>query len=148
MHRIPLPKRRLHRLAEGCTDPACNHRFRQARVATGPQQTRCDYLLIAEDSDNPSWVVPLELKKGQVNSSQAVGQLQSGAHVAEELLQSDSKMRFHPVLVYGGSLHRAERNALKKRSGWVRFQNRFQPISLSRCGVQLKTILKAWRTGT
>lgn len=105
------------------------------------EQRRCDYLFVAQTSDNKSdWVVALELKKGKANISEAARQLEAGALTAEQFIPQSFKTYFLPVLVYGGTLHSAERKKIKHNQ--VNFRNGSQPIRLMRCNTPLKTVLR------
>ncbi len=48
----------------------------------GPDETRCDYLLIAEDEQAGGWVAVLELKKGRLRAGHVIRQLRAGASAA------------------------------------------------------------------
>ena len=80
-----------------------------------PHATRCDYLLIAEGSDNCGWVVPLELKRGRLEVNQVVGQLRAGASEAEKLVSQDEACRFRPVVAVG-NVPKSERQKLKEKA--------------------------------
>ena len=107
----------------------------------GKNQTRCDYLFVAEDHSKPGWVVPLELKKGQLDTSGIVRQLKAGAHAAEQLIPNTMAVNFRPVVAYGGGIHTAERNALKAKHNQVRFHGTVEPVRLIKCKEQLTKAL-------
>ena len=108
-------------------------------------QTRCDYLFVAEVPSNRDWVVPLELKSGGLDAGKVAAQLQAGARAAEKLVQSGRTIRLRPVLAYGGSMHRAERTAMKKKTNWVRFRDYSEPVRQIRCGSPLTPALSTSR---
>ena len=106
----------------------------------GQDQKRCDYLFVAEVTGKPGLVVPLELMRGKVEARKVVEQLQAGACAAERLVPSSLKISFHPVLAFGGGLHKSERTAMKRK---VVFHGYSKPIFLIRCGDQLTKALGA-----
>ena len=106
-------------------------------------QTRCDYLFVAEVPSKRDWVVPLELKSGGLDAGKVVEQLQAGARAAEKLVQPSRTIRLCPVLAYGGSMHRAERTVMKQKSSWVRFHDYSEPVRQIRCGSPLTQALRA-----
>ncbi len=101
-------------------------------------ETRCDYLLIAEGKDAQGWVMVLELKRGQLHADKVVSQLQAGASAAEKLMSSGHAIRFRPIAVSGRtSMH--ERRQLRKTS--IRFHEHKEPIRRMSCGDKLTTAL-------
>ncbi|MDE2998371.1 MAG: hypothetical protein OXU79_04750 [Gemmatimonadota bacterium] len=106
----------------------------------GVSMTRCDYLLIADDADDSGWVVPVELKKGRLDASEAVKQLRAGANAARKLVPKGSKVNFRPVVAAGGN--KAERNKLKDKRNWVRFRDHAEYVRLLKCGDQLINAFK------
>ena len=56
--------------------------FDKPGAPLGPAAPRCDYLFLAESSCRELWIAPVELKKGPVDASKAIPQLQAGAHAA------------------------------------------------------------------
>ena len=103
----------------------------------GPLQqheTRCDYLLFAQDSGQADWVAALELKGHALDASVVIGQLQAGARAAERLLPSDLSVTFRPVVASKGG-RKAERRAM--REGRVRFRGVSEPVRMVRCGAPL-----------
>ena len=80
-------------------------------------ETRCDYLVVAEvKKEGRGWVVPLELKRGRLRANHVVSQLQAGASAAEKLLPAVLQVRFRPIAAVG-SVPKAERNKLKREGG-------------------------------
>jgi len=105
----------------------------------GQNETRCDYLFVAESSGNPGWIVPLELKSGKVDVSRATDQLQAGAEFAERLFASNRDVEFFPVIA-SGSVPKAERRALQ--TSRVRFRQRNERIRRVTCGDRLIKALR------
>ena len=58
--------------------------------------SKCDYIFVG-GSDN-TWVVPLELKRGSVEASDAVKQLRAGAEFAEGIIPKCAKVRFRAIV--------------------------------------------------
>ena len=105
-----------------------------------PNQTRCDYLYVAEDAGGPGWVAPLELQRGCLHATKVVRQLQAGATAAEGFVPSNEPVRFRPFAAYGRS-HKAERNKLKRKNSHIRFHGRAEAVRLISCGNPLAQVL-------
>ena len=103
----------------------------------GKNQARCDYLCVAEVAGKPGWVVPLELKRGGIDASKVVRQLNAGARAAKRLVPNTMKVNFRPVVAYGGGIHTAERNALRANHNKVQFHGTAEPVRLIKCRGQL-----------
>lgn len=94
---------------------------------------QCDFILFYTLSTQNSLAgVPMELKKGNVDASEAVAQLQEGARIVDRYTPKDVEMNLIPVLVHGGSVHRSQRNRL--RTSRIRFRGEQFPINTARCG--------------
>ena len=103
-------------------------------------QTRCDYLFVAEVDGGPGWVVALELKRGRLHADEAVRQLQAGALAAEQFVPSGEPVRFCPVAVTG-SAPKAARNRLKGKEVRIRFHGCAEAVRLMSCGNRLAVAL-------
>lgn len=97
---------------------------------------RCDFLFISEDGGN-NWVVPLELKSGNVSSSEIVPQLQAGALVANQLVPKNAHVQFRPVAAYGGGLRKYEWYSFRKKRNKIKFRQHSEIARLIRCGSSL-----------
>ena len=64
-----------------------------------PSKPGCDYLFIADERSNRSWVVPMELKNSEMKVSRVIRQLRAGARAAERLASKSSAISFRPVAV-------------------------------------------------
>lgn len=107
-----------------------------------PGSRRCDFLFVGcEGTRGAGWVVPLELKSGSPRVTDIVEQLQAGAQFAEARIPVQHKPTFLPVAVYGGKLHRAERDKLKKSQNKISFRGKTYEIKLMRCHTPLKNVL-------
>ena len=93
---------------------------------------RCDFVLFAERSKAPFLVAPVELKSGDVDVSEVVKQLRSGAAFAERIAESPSDAVCQPVLLHGKGLHPAQRKTLGRDK--VVFQGRKLTVKTARCG--------------
>ena len=127
---------------EGAPEPHLIVDFDKPGSPLGPDQTRCDFLFIAEGAEGRSWVVPLELKRGRLHADEVVRQLQEGARFAERLVPSNEPIRFRPVAA-SSSRPKAERDRLKRRSSRVRFHGHFEAIRLMSCSAPLTEALGA-----
>ena len=101
--------------------------------------SRCDYLLIGEDSgpNHDLYVVPLELKSSGFNAQSVSKQLAGGAKVAARRVPR-ARCRMVPVVAHGGA-HRREINKLPKHP--VRFRGKFFAIKLMKCGEDIADAL-------
>lgn len=96
---------------------------------------QCDLILFhIDDAQNDLVVVPMELKGGDVDASEAVAQLREGARIIDRYVPNDVEMNLVLVLVHGGSMHKSQRNRL--RTSRVRFRGEEFPINTARCGHQ------------
>ena len=103
---------------------------------TGRADTnQCDFVLFYVDTAQNSLVgVPMELKRGDVDASEAIAQLQEGARLVDNHTPRDVEMDLVLVLVHGGSMHKSQRNRL--RTARIRFRGEEFPINTARCGHQ------------
>lgn len=102
--------------------------------------TRCDYLVFAEEPGQRALFVPLELKKGRLRPSRVVAQLRAGTNAAVEAVGSRS-VHFLPVAAVGSS-HRANLTTLKKYANRVSFGNQRKTVRVMRCGGKLVDVLQ------
>ena len=102
--------------------------FPTGRVDTN----QCNFVLFYVDTDQSSLIgVPMELKRGDVDASEAVAQLQEGAHIVDNCTPNDVEMNLVLVLVHGGSMHKNQRSRL--RTSRIRFRGEEFPINTTRC---------------
>lgn len=127
---------------EGCKvslPSKCRHRvlidMDPRESPAGKHGKRCDFLFVGE-AKGEGWVVPIELKKGKVNSSEVVPQLQAGAKVAEKVVPKDAELRFRPVVAYG-RIRKHERNLFQEEKNKIWFREMREPILLIKCGSSL-----------
>ena len=105
-----------------------------------PSSGRCDFLFVGCDGTRGAgWVVPLELKSGSPDATDIVEQLRAGARFAQARIPAQHEPAFLPVAVYGGKLHRAESDKLKKSR--IPFRGKTYEIVLKRCKTPMKNIL-------
>ena len=103
--------------------------------------SRCDYVFVGYHRE-ADWVAPVELKRGSVEASEVITQVQAGATFAERnLLCSGANVRFRPIVGHG-KIHRSQTLELKKKRYWVKFQNKSYEIMLIRKGKPLADALK------
>ena len=101
------------------------------------QQTRCDYLFVAEVPAKSGWLAPLELKRGKLDASEVVGQLRAGARAAEQLVPDTMPVNFRPIAAFGGGITKSERNELRANRNKVRFHGTAESVRLIKCGGKL-----------
>ena len=129
-----LRKRGCSTKLNGAPQPRLIIDFDRPGAPLNSSQRRCDYLFVATGEGNGDWVAPLELKRGGFDVTEIVGQLRAGARTAENLIPQNVPVAFRPIAVFGGGIRKAERNALKGRSNWVRFHGSHKTIRLIKCG--------------
>lgn len=96
---------------------------------------QCDFILFYIDTIQSSLIgVPMELKRGDVDASEAVAQLQEGARIVDNCTPNDVDVNLVLVLVHGGSMHRNQRNKL--RISRIRFRGEEFPINTTRCSYE------------
>ena len=105
-------------------------------------QTHCDFLFVGSlAGESEEWVVPIELKRGEIGASEARDQLQAGADAADRLVPRDLELTFLPLAV-SGSMARAERDQLRKSSHRIRFRRQMVLVERTRCGSDLADVLR------
>ena len=103
------------------------------QAPVGPDETKCDYIFTGGSSN--VFLVPLELKKGKLDASDALKQLQAGANIADtRIIPKGEGVQFQPVAVCG-KFHRNERHRLSQRK--IRFRGKHSNIQLLKCGDSL-----------
>ena len=99
-------------------------------------KAQCDFILFYVDADRESLViVPMELKRGDVDASDAIKQLQEGASIAARLVPRNVKTICIPLLVYGNKRIRKEQNEKLRRST-VNFRGQSYLIQATRCSYE------------
>lgn len=88
-----------------------------------------DYILFFLDTVQNLVVVPMELKSGSINISEAIGQLQGGADFAARFVPvaRDFETTCRPLLFHGGCVHRIKRKQKRRNERQetpVRFHSR------------------------
>lgn len=107
----------------------------------GKNKKHCDYLFVAEAAGaSLGWALPIELKSGNVDATNALSQLQAGARETEKIVPRGQDIRFRPVLAFG-TLHRAQLNKMKDPRNQIRFRGVFEATRLIRCGSPLTNAL-------
>lgn len=104
---------------------------------SGTEQ-RCDFLYFDEEKGS-SRVAPIEIKSGGFKGREVAAQLRGGATVAGEWIPTGTRFRLIPILVYGGRLHKRERNRL--RAAHIRIREYTAQAVLIRCGTPLGSAL-------
>ena len=100
---------------------------------------RCDFVFV---SDEGGWVVPLELKRGNLDANEAVEQLRAGARFAEGVVPKGASVQFLPIAVCGGRVHHIERRKLRSNASRIRFRGQYVYIELLKCGQPLTQALR------
>ena len=104
----------------------------KAFPAHGREGKRCDFILFVDRSgeDEPLLAVPVELKSGRTDVSQAVGQLQGGADFAACFAPPNADCR--PILFHGKRLHPMERIRLNREK--IAFRGHEWTVETAQCG--------------
>ena len=104
-------------------------------------QSKCDYILFSDERGH-KWMVPIEMKRGDVNLSEIKKQLQAGTDFAErKLLSQDTDVRLQPLAVYGGSLPRFVARQITKSQYKIKFRAKQYGIELRRSRQSLASVL-------
>ena len=101
---------------------------RQAPV--GQNEAKCDYIFIGGSGN--VFLVPLELKKGKLDASKIVKQLQAGAKVAACIIPKREGVQFVPVAVCGGRISPDQRRKLVQSE--IDFNGQSPTVELLNCG--------------
>ena len=107
-----------------------------------PPNQRCDYLVVVEESSGAGCLAPMELTRGRFQVGKFVGQLRAGTRAAERIVPASVSVRFRPIAVYGGSIHKAERTRLRQGYNKVRFRGMRESLRLMKCGSRLANALR------
>lgn len=108
------------------------------KIETADDSKRADFLFASDDSGG--WIISIEMKKGAPNVQKSVEQLQAATNIAEEWTSVVDVQNFRAILV-SGSLPKAQRTLLRKRSSMVRFGDRNHFIDRLTCGDALRKAL-------
>ena len=112
------------------------------QAPVGQNETKCDYIFIGGSGN--VFLVPLELKRGKLDASDVVRQLQAGANIANDrIIPKREGVQCLPVAVCGGKFHRAERRWLSQRK--IRFRSQSSNVQLLKCGQSLVEALPRGR---
>ena len=103
-------------------------------------ENQCECILFYFDTAANFVVVPIELKGGEVDASEASNQLKGGAAFAADYIPSGSKNICHPILFHNG-ISRAEVRQLKSSQSKVHFRGKSFEIKTARCGRKLADVL-------
>ena len=122
---VSLGRDNINRLVIDCDGPGSPF---------GPNQTKCDYLVIEEAQHQPGRAIPIELKSGRIRARDVIEQLQAGAAAVEDLFPRQIEVRLFPLLAFG-NIPKGERTAIN--NGMVRFRGQPERIKRIRCGAPL-----------
>ena len=92
---------------------------------------KCDFILFLFENAGKLLTVPVELKSGNVDASEAHEQLQQGADFASRVMTSAAKSICRPILIHDKSLHPQQRKTLNRAK--VRFRGQQITIRTARC---------------
>ena len=99
------------------------------------ETNQCDFIFFYIDTDQSSIVgVPMELKGGDVDASDAIAQLREGARIVDNFAPRNVAIDLVLVLVHADGIHKAQFEKL--RDSRIRFRGAEFPINTARCGHQ------------
>ena len=102
-------------------------------------QVRCDFLFVGRMKiARDEWVIPMELKRGQVKASSVIDQLQAGAKAADRLIPPKANFEFQPVVASGRIKPEQSR---KLRAKKIVFRGKKFAIRRIECGSSLTTAI-------
>ena len=84
----------------------------------------------------------MELSSSRFQVGKYVGQLRAGSRAAERILPAGVSVRFRPVAVYGGSIHKADWTRLRRGHNKVSFRGMRETPRLLKCGLRLTQALR------
>lgn len=103
--------------------------------ATAPVDSsarKCDYLFFAEEAGRPGILAAaLELKNTGLNAATVGSQLQAGARAVEQVVRGIAPVRFVPVAVHGGRVHRRQFQVLRRMR--IRFRRNGYEVMTMPC---------------
>ena len=137
IHRLPLKKEGCRLLKDKLPRP--NVIIDLDKIETADDSKRADFLFASDDSGG--WIISIEMKRGAPDVQKSVEQLQAATNIAEEWTSVVDVQNFRAVLV-SGSLPKAQRTLLRKRSNMVRFGDRNHFIDRLKCGTSLRNALR------
>ena len=103
-------------------------------------ENQCECVIFYFDDAGNFVVVPIELKGGEVDASEASKQLKGGAAFAIDYTPKGVKSICHPILFCNG-MSKAEYRQLKKPQSQVPFGGKSFEIKTARCGDKLAGVL-------
>lgn len=107
------------------------------------QENRCDFVFVSENLDGRCIFSPLEFKKGALDASRVVEQLQSGANLLKDHPTFSGNAKLVPVAV-SGQHSKAQLGKLAKTGYQVRFNGKFFKIRNMKCGNSLADTLREY----
>lgn len=110
--------------------------FDHPEAPTRASDRRCDFLVVADDFRDSSWIAPIECKKGALDASQVIQQLRAGAAVAEDIVPRGSEFAFRPIAA-AGSVPKAQRIQLRKPGNLIACRGKREAVRLIKCGDEL-----------
>lgn len=102
-------------------------------------QRKCDYIFVGCNED--TWVVAMELKRGNPRASTVVRQLRAGAEYVDSIIPKDAGIRFLPVVVTG-RIKQEELSKLRREENMVCFRGDSLNVVHRYCGDQMVSVLK------
>ena len=102
-------------------------------------QRKCDYIFVGCNED--TWVVAMELKRGNPRASTVVEQLRAGAEYVDSIIPKGAGIRFLPVVVTG-KIKTEELSKLRRKENMVCFRGDSSNVVHRYCGDQMVSVLK------
>ncbi|MDE0297591.1 MAG: hypothetical protein OXN17_03060 [Candidatus Poribacteria bacterium] len=105
----------------------------KAFPAQAMEGQRCDYILFFMNAaEDTLFTVPIELKSGKVDASEAINQLQGGAAFANRFTPTSFRSICRPILFHGTRrIHEEERKELGRKK--ISFRDDKLTVKTARC---------------
>lgn len=119
-------------------------------ASVSPRNTKiCDVLFFSEegcgelsqvDPWHTHWAISIELKSGGASITTVYEQLLGGAKIVDNMLPSNYKGSFRPILAFGGNMPRKQYSDLRRRR--INFRGGKFQIKRVRCNSALRDALR------
>ncbi len=101
-------------------------------------ESRCDFILITDQAI----LAPIELKRGEIDASEAKRQLQAGADFADRRLVPKDRRSVLKPIAFVGHVDRHQRDLLKRQANAIRFRGTSAEIRIAKCQSSLADALR------
>lgn len=106
------------------------------------EKRQCDCVLFYFATTTNFVAVPMELKSGRIDVSEASEQLKRGAVFATRFVPRTVNTVIVPILFHGKGIRATELKELNRKRTRIRFGGKVTDIRITRCGNRLADVLK------